>query len=68
MSRGKHFYAIGLSYKKADAEVRGHFSLDEQSKHAVLEQAKQNDIESLIVKLRNVPLVFSIKIWLLPKP
>ncbi|NRA91792.1 MAG: glutamyl-tRNA reductase [Psychroserpens sp.] len=49
MSRGKHFYAIGLSYKKADAEVRGHFSLDEQSKHAVLEQAKQNDIESLIV-------------------
>ena len=29
MSRGTTFYAIGLSYKKADAEVRGHFSLDE---------------------------------------
>ncbi|WP_033959681.1 glutamyl-tRNA reductase [Psychroserpens jangbogonensis] len=49
MSRGTTFYAIGLSYKKADAEVRGHFSLDENSKLAVLEQAKQNGIESLIV-------------------
>lgn len=49
MSRGTTFYAIGLSYKKADAEVRGHFSLDEMSKLAVLEQAKQNGIESLIV-------------------
>ena len=49
MSRGTTFYAIGLSYKKADAEVRGHFSLDENSKLAVLEQAKQNGIESLIL-------------------
>ncbi|WP_040280661.1 glutamyl-tRNA reductase [Psychroserpens damuponensis] len=49
MSRGTTFYAIGLSYKKADAKIRGHFSLDEDSKHAVLEQAKQNGIESLIV-------------------
>ena len=49
MSRGTTFYAIGLSYKKADAEVRGHFSLDEASKLAVLKQAKHNGIESLIV-------------------
>jgi glutamyl-tRNA reductase len=49
MSRGTTFYAIGLSYKKADAKVRGHFSLDDNSKRAVLEQAKQNGIESLIV-------------------
>lgn len=48
-SKGTTFYAIGLSYKKADAEVRGHFSLDETSKLDVLTQAKQNDIESLIV-------------------
>jgi len=48
-SKGTTFYAIGLSYKKADAEVRGHFSLDEISKLAVIEQAKQNGIESLIV-------------------
>ena len=43
------FYAIGLSYKKADAEVRGKFSLDEQAKTAVLEQAKQEGIESLFI-------------------
>ena len=49
MSRGKTFYAIGLSYKKADARVRGHFSLDDIAKHAVLEQAKRNGIDSLIV-------------------
>ncbi|WP_415190971.1 glutamyl-tRNA reductase [Psychroserpens sp.] len=49
MSRGTSFYAIGLSYKKADAKVRGHFSLDENSKRALLDQAKQNGIESLIV-------------------
>ena len=49
ISRGTYFYAIGLSYKKADAEVRGHFSLDEQSRLNVLEQGKANGIESLIV-------------------
>ena len=49
MSKGTTFYAIGLSYKKADAEVRGHFSLDESSKLAVLEQAKSSGIESLVV-------------------
>ncbi len=49
ISRGTYFYAIGLSYKKADAEVRGHFSLDEQAKLNVLEQGKAGGIESLIV-------------------
>ena len=43
------FYAIGLSYKKADAEVRGHFSLDEVARRAVLHQAQENGIQSLIV-------------------
>lgn len=48
---GKHltFYAIGLSYKKADAEMRGKFSLDEKSKLELLNQAKKEGIESLIV-------------------
>lgn len=48
---GKHlsFYAIGLSYKKADAEMRGKFSLDENSKTNLLQQAKANGIESLLV-------------------
>lgn len=49
MTRGTYFYAIGLSYKKADADVRGHFSLNDLSKFALLDQAKANGIESLIV-------------------
>ncbi len=49
ISRGTYFYAIGLSYKKADAKIRGHFSLDETAKLNLLNQAKTNGIESLIV-------------------
>jgi glutamyl-tRNA reductase len=49
ISRGKHFYTIGLSYKKADAEIRGHFSLDENAKKNLLEQAKIEGIDGLIV-------------------
>ena len=49
ISRSHYFYAIGLSYKKADADLRGRFSLDETSKVTLLEQAKKNDIESLVV-------------------
>ena len=47
--KSTYFYAIGLSYKKADAEVRGHFSLSDTAKHNVLEQAKQNGIESILL-------------------
>jgi len=43
------FYAIGLSYLKADAEMRGKFSLDEKAKELLLHQAKKEGIESLIV-------------------
>src|SRR5690554_6580167 len=43
------FYAVGLSYKKADAEVRGKFSLDEESKEALLLQAKAEGIDALLV-------------------
>lgn len=49
MTSGTYFYAVGLSYKKADADVRGHFSLDETSKENLLTQAKTEGIESLIV-------------------
>jgi glutamyl-tRNA reductase len=44
-----YFYAIGLSYKKADAEVRGHFSLSETAKQSLLAQAKENGVESILV-------------------
>jgi glutamyl-tRNA reductase len=49
ISKGSSFYAIGLSYKKADADTRGRFSLDNDAKQALLQQAKANGIESLIV-------------------
>ncbi len=49
ISKGNTFYAIGLSYKKADAAIRGRFSLDENSKLNLLNQAKENGIESLVV-------------------
>lgn len=43
------FYAIGLSYKKADAEMRGKFSLDDKAKLNLLLQAKEEGLESLVV-------------------
>ena len=43
------FYAVGLSYKKADAEMRGKFSLDDKAKLNLLHQAKTEGLESLIV-------------------
>ena len=44
-----NFYAIGLNYKKADAEIRGHFSIDDTSKENILLQAKADRIPSLTV-------------------
>ena len=43
------FYCIGLSYKKANAEIRGRFSLDENAKDNILKQAVSEDIEGIIV-------------------
>ena len=50
-SQTKHqtFYVIGLNYKKADAEMRGKFSLTDQAKDALLDQAKADGIDSLLV-------------------
>jgi glutamyl-tRNA reductase len=49
MSRTTTFYALGLSYKKADATIRGKFSLDAKAQSDLLVQAKAEGIESLIV-------------------
>lgn len=49
MSKHQYFYAVGLSYRKADAETRGKFSLDNLAKIKVLEQAKAEGLNSLIV-------------------
>ncbi len=49
MTKHTSFYAIGLSYKKADAAIRGKFSLDANAKSTLLMQAEAEGIESLIV-------------------
>ena len=49
MSKTTTFYALGLSYKKADATIRGKFSLDAKAQANLLAQAKAEGIESLIV-------------------
>ncbi len=49
MSKTTTFYALGLSYKKADATIRGKFSLDTNAQSNLLAQAKEEGIESLIV-------------------
>lgn len=48
-SKPASFYVVGLSYKKADAEIRGKFSLDNEAKENLLLQAQKEGIESLIV-------------------
>jgi len=49
ISKHSTFYVVGLSYKKADADIRGKFSLDDLGKKNVLKQAQQEGIESLLV-------------------
>lgn len=49
ISTGKHFYTVGLSYKKADADIRGHFSLDQDGKARLLQNAKNEGIDGIIV-------------------
>ncbi len=47
-SESTYFYVIGLSYKKADAKMRGEFSLDKTAKTNLLVQAKASGIKSLV--------------------
>jgi glutamyl-tRNA reductase len=44
-----NFYAIGLNYKKADAGIRGHFSIPEETKPVILKRAREEGIASLTV-------------------
>lgn len=48
ISKHSSFYTIGLSYKKADAEVRGKFSLDETAMTELLKKAQQQGIDGLL--------------------
>ena len=49
MSKHASFYALGISYKKADAEMRGKFSLDATAKATLLIQAEAEGIDAMIV-------------------
>lgn len=49
LSKHRNFYAIGLSYKTADAAIRGRFNLDAQAKNALLTQAVNEGIDCLLV-------------------
>ena len=48
-TKHRSFYALGISYKKADAEMRGKFSLDASSKATLLIQAEVEGIEAMMV-------------------
>ncbi|KAA5538152.1 glutamyl-tRNA reductase [Paenimyroides baculatum] len=47
-TKPSHFYVVGLNYKKADAETRGKFSLSDQAKSNLLDEARLEGISSLI--------------------
>ncbi|MEO9571530.1 MAG: glutamyl-tRNA reductase [Polaribacter sp.] len=47
--RQEHFYNIGVSYKKADANTRGKFSLSKENQTSLLQLAKQKGFEGVFV-------------------
>ena len=49
ISKHNSFYTIGLNYKKADAVIRGNFSLDDAAMENILVQAKAQDLDGLLV-------------------
>ncbi len=49
ISKHNSFYAIGLSYRKADAEVRGKFSLDVPAIDHILSKAKEIGVDGLLI-------------------
>lgn len=44
-----HFYAVGLSYKKAAAEVRGKFSLSSTVQEKILDQAAAEGLSNFMI-------------------
>lgn len=48
VSKHQTFYVVGLSYKKADADIRGKFSLDPAAKSRLLLQAAAEGISGII--------------------
>jgi glutamyl-tRNA reductase len=49
ISKHNSFYSVGLSYQKADAGVRGLFSLNDTAQEKIHSQAKASGIDGLLV-------------------
>ncbi len=52
MNQKKHqvsLYTIGVSYKKAEADIRGKFSLSKEAQIQLLKEAKENGIDGIFV-------------------
>ena len=45
----EHFYNIGVSYKKADAEMRGKFSVTKQNQIKLLQSAKEKGVSAALI-------------------
>ena len=45
----EHFYNIGVSYKKADAEMRGKFSVSKENQVALLQAAKNKGVSGVFI-------------------
>ncbi|MBT8178696.1 MAG: glutamyl-tRNA reductase [Eudoraea sp.] len=49
ISKHNSFYTVGLSYKNANANIRGLFSLDEAASDSLLGRAREAGIEGMLV-------------------
>ncbi|MDQ7916621.1 glutamyl-tRNA reductase [Mesonia sp. MT50] len=49
ISKHNSFYAIGLSYQKADADIRGNFSLNEEQKKNLINDAKNDGVDGILI-------------------
>lgn len=49
VSKYQTFYAVGLSYQKADAETRGKFSLSLDQRKAILDQAEEIGLDAITI-------------------
>ncbi|MGB5238923.1 MAG: glutamyl-tRNA reductase [Flavobacteriaceae bacterium] len=49
ISRHHSFYTIGLSYKKANADIRGKFSLEPAAMERLLVKAREEGIDGLLI-------------------
>ena len=49
ISKHHSFYTVGLSYKKANADIRGKFSLEPASRENLLVDAKDQGVDGLLI-------------------